>query len=359
MRAEVAFGDGRLSFDVPAGRFYESWEVAAGGADAEIEPLVEAALETPVDFPPLRQAVVPGDRVVIALDSDLPAVASVLAPLIRVLHAAGVEQESIRIAVTRESTALSAKVFDPVLVSIHNPDDRDQIAYLATTGSGRRVYLNRYLTDADFVLPVGTLGFSGNSGYRGPWTALFPSMSDSETLRSTANGTIVDESEEVSWLLGSQFQLGVLAGSSRRPEGRRGSARERPSRRHAGDPRRAPGKFQPSRRAELVIVGVGGPGRPGDVEDLCNGVWRMRVAAWWPEVEKIVVLSRASGALGPALQALSPLDDPRSAVKRLRGLESSADYFAAKQFAEAVAWADVYLLSELGEDVAEDLAMIA
>jgi lactate racemase len=354
MSAEVAFGDERLTFDIPAGRFHESWEVLAGGDDDAIGPLVEAALESPIDFPPLRQAVVPGDRVVIALDSDIPAVASVLAPLIRVLHAAGVEEESIRIAVTRESTALSAKVFDPVKVSIHNPDDRDQIAYLATTGSGRRVYLNRYLTDADFVLPVGTLGFAGHSRYRGPWTALFPSMSDSDTLRSTANGTIVDESEEVSWLLGSQFQLGILAGSSgvlRVVAGQQESVRREGVR--AIDEL---WKFQPSRSAELVIVGVGGPGRPGGVDDVAAGLANARRVV--ARGGKIVVLSRASGSIGPALQAISPLDDPRIAVQRLRGLEGEADYAAAKQIAEAVAWADVYLLSNLGDDVAEDLAMV-
>ncbi len=59
MRAEVVFGDERLTFDVRDGRYFEAWEVAAGGSDAEIGPLVAAALESPVDFTPLRQAVVP------------------------------------------------------------------------------------------------------------------------------------------------------------------------------------------------------------------------------------------------------------------------------------------------------------
>ncbi len=96
-KREVAFGDERLTFDVPGTGMahFEAWEVAAGGSDAGIGPLVAAALESPLDFPSLRQAVVPGDQVVIALDSDIPAVASVLAPLIEVLHSAGVERESI------------------------------------------------------------------------------------------------------------------------------------------------------------------------------------------------------------------------------------------------------------------------
>ena len=46
-----------------------------------------------------------------------------------------------------------------------------QIAYLASTSEGRRVYLNRQLTDADLVVPIGTLGYDASLGYRGPWSS--------------------------------------------------------------------------------------------------------------------------------------------------------------------------------------------
>ncbi len=66
---------------------------------------------------------------------------------------------------------------------VHDPDDRAQIAYLASTKEGRRVYLNRLLTDADVVVPVGRLGYDPILGFRGPWSLLFPGLSDRETLR--------------------------------------------------------------------------------------------------------------------------------------------------------------------------------
>ena len=47
----------------------------------------------------------------------------------------------------------------------HDPDDRANLAYLATTAGGRRVYLDRDLTDADFVLPVGRLAYDPLLGY--------------------------------------------------------------------------------------------------------------------------------------------------------------------------------------------------
>jgi hypothetical protein len=73
---------------------------------------------------------------------------------------------------------------------------------------------------------------------------------------------------------------------------------------------------------------------------------------------KIVVLSRARGAAGPALKRLLDLDDPRLAPAVLKGHESESDYPTACRVAEALAWADVYLLSDLGSDLVESLSMI-
>ena len=355
MRVEVAFANERLALEVPPGSFFEVWEGPEGRPDVEIGRLVEAALESPSDFPPLRQAVVPGDRVAIVLDSDIPAPLSILTPIIHTLHRAGVESESIHIVVTRELETLSANDVAPCSISVHDPDARDQIAYLAATPSGRRIYLNRELTDADFVLPIGLLGFAGDAGFRGPWSALFPSMSDAATMRATASGATVDESEEVSWLLGSQFHIGVLGGLSgvlKIVVGQQDAVRREGIRAVE-----EAWKFQPSRSSELVVLGVGGPNRPGDLTDIAAALASARRVV--RHGGKIVVLSRARGTVGPAMRRLASLDNPRTALQNLRGLEAEPDDVAAKQVADAVAWADVYLLSDLGEELTEDLAMIA
>ncbi|MHC5540659.1 lactate racemase domain-containing protein, partial [Singulisphaera rosea] len=73
---------------------------------------------------------------------------------------------------------------------------------------------------------------------------------------------------------------------------------------------------------------------------------------------KIVALSRAGGTLGPAMQRLVGLDDPRNGKSALRGHEDDPDYSIAKQLAHSLAWADIYLLSTLERDVAEELGMI-
>jgi nickel-dependent lactate racemase len=356
MRAEVAFANERIAFDVPDGAFLESFTGPPDGLpEADISALIAATLESPTDFPPLRQAVVPGDRVVIALDAQLTSAALILDPILSLLERAGVESESILIVTTTPTDPVSTTADSTITQSVHDPDERDHIAYLATTRSGRRIYLNRYLTDADFVLPIGELGFVGDTGFRGPWSVLFPSMSDSHTLGALRTGATVDESEEVSWLLGSQFHIGILPGKTgllKIVAGQQEAVR-REGIRAIEDA----WKFQPSRPVEVVVAGVGGPSHPGDMQSIAAALANARRAV--RRGGKIAILSRSPGSLGPALRKLAPIDDPRSASKQLRGLEAQEDYVSAKQLADAISWADVYLLSSLGEELTEDLAMIA
>ncbi len=74
---------------------------------------------------------------------------------------------------------------------------------------------------------------------------------------------------------------------------------------------------------------------------------------------KIILLSRASGPIGPALRRLMDVDDPKSAVAALRGQEAAEDYPIARQLARAMAWADLFVHSALDPQIVEDLSMVA
>src|SRR4051812_45603845 len=78
MQVAVSFGDEWLALEVPDDRLVARWEGPAGSPSADVERLVAEALEHPHDYPPLRQAVVPGDRVVIAFDAEVPQPRAVL-----------------------------------------------------------------------------------------------------------------------------------------------------------------------------------------------------------------------------------------------------------------------------------------
>jgi hypothetical protein len=308
---------------------------------------------------------VPGDRVVVALDPDVPDADAVLAAVCRVLTAAGVTPGDVTVV-----TPAGAPVPRPpegVTLERHDPEDRNHLAYLSTTSDGRRVYLNRRVTDADFVLPVGRFAYDPVLGYRGPWSALFPDLSDAETFqlfRSQARGDRPDAadvrpaltaSNEVSWLLGSQFHLGLVAGVGGLTEAVAGLESSVRAEGIAALDRLW--TFDAGARAELVVAGVGRPGRATSIDELAEGL--ATAARLVRRGGKVVVLSRAEGEFGPGLRRLMGADDPRAGEASLRGHESDRDYPAARRFAHALAWADVYLLSDLPADEVEDLSIIA
>jgi hypothetical protein len=326
---------------------------------------VRDALERPLGFPPLRQAVVPGDRVAIPFDPDVPARPARPARALRDAAGGGGRPETIRVIATGPGAEVSAALLPRASPGPSTTrDDRAGIAYLATSAGGRRIYLNRHLTDADLVVPVGRLGFDPVLGQRGPWGVIFPGLSDAATQRAYralaggrpsdpgAPGPALAETAEVSWLLGSQFHVGVVPGATGlarvvagleetvRAEGRRVVA--------------SSWTFHAESRADLVVAGIGRPGRPARIDALAEGL--ATAADLVRRGGKIVLLSRAAGPLGPALQRLVGAEAPSPAA--LHGAEGRPTIQPPGRGPRALAWADVYLLSSLGEDVAEDLSMI-
>ena len=367
MRVAVDFGGERLDFEVPDDRVVDVRHGPEAAPAEVLGRLICEALEAPLEFPRLVNAFVPGDRVVLAIDLGAPGLAPVLETVVAILRAAGVEAESIQVLATGPGKDGSVgPVPDALAWTVHDPSDRDQIAYLASTSQDRRVYLNRALTDADVVIPIGRLGYDPVLGYRGPWSLIFPALSDSETQRAyrtlasdrppdrEREQTALTESAEVSWLLGSQFHIGLLAGVgglARVVAGLDTAVRSAGTR--AVD---ESWSYRVDERAEVVVAGIGGPDDPGGLDELASGL--ETASRLVRRGGKIVALSRVSGPLGPAMQRLVGSDLARPGLSALRGAEGEPDAPAARQLARALAWADIYLSSELGEDAVDDLGMI-
>jgi nickel-dependent lactate racemase len=368
MRVAVSFRDEQLDFEVPEDRLVGVWRGPEGVSAGEAKRLAHEAIENPLEFPPLRQAVVPGDQVVIALDPQVPESVAVLEAVCEVLEGSGVAARSIQVLASGPTpTDWPAGRACGIGWEVHDPAARAQFAYLASTEQGRRIYLNRRLTDADFIVPIGLLGHDPVLGDRGPWGVIFPGLSDLETQRSfraqapevqpesrKPNPSLA-ESLHVNWLLGSQFQVGVVPGAeglSRVIAGRDLAVRAEGRR-----ARNAAWVYRAPERAELVVAGIGRPDRPTTIDDLAEGL--ATAAGLVRQGGKIVALSRTEGPIGPALRRLADADDARGDRSVLRGLEHEADYPAARQLARTLAWADVYLLSALDPDDVDDLSMIA
>ncbi len=196
----------------------------------ELSTAIDTALESPLDFPPLRQALTPGDHVVIALDRHTPGSSMLIRALWNVLSRREVHPEDVLILQPASFTStdmpdprsdLPEGVRERVRWQRHDPTDSSRCAYLASTTSGHRIYLAREIVDADIVLTVGTMAFDSVLGYRGTNSVLYPGLSSVEDVRK-AHGQGHDELgpdevravrqtiDEVGWLLGVQFTLQVV-----------------------------------------------------------------------------------------------------------------------------------------------------
>lgn len=365
MRVVVDYQEEQLEFEVADDRVVAAFRGPSGIPQTERAAAILDALKQPRDFPPVSAMFVPGDSVAIALDSRFPNAADALAALMPIVRDAVGEAGEITIVATPDGgSALSDAAPDGIPLVIHDPSDRNKLAYLATTKAGRRIYLNRHLTDADVVVSIGELRFDPLLGRRGPWTVLFPDLSDLETIRessaplppnSSADPSArLDESFEVSWLLGSQFSLGLVparSGFAAVVAGLNASVRDQGMTLLERD-----WEFRAETRAELVVAGIGRPGEQPGMDELVAGI--TAAAGLVRQGGKIAILSHARGAVGPALRRLIDAGEPRLGAKALRSHQTDEDYSIAVRLNRALAWADVYLLSAFDPQLVEDLSMI-
>jgi hypothetical protein len=368
MHVSVDFQDERLDLEVREDGVVAAWAGPAG-MDGPLElAAIRDALEQPWDFPPFRQMLVPGDRVTIAIDPTIGQPRAILEVLGETLRDSGIEPGDVTVLAPSAGAHLEHALGPGIALAVHDARDRGQLAYLAATKQGRRIYLNRLLTDADVVIPVGRLGYDPILGFRGPWSVLFPELSERAAIethrgrfreeiagpRSARAGASLDESFEVSWLLGSQFHIGVVPGSTGLAAvvaGRENAVRERGT-----SSLEACWNFTAPSRAELVVAGIGGPGRTATIEDLAEGL--ATAGRLVQHGGKIVVLSRVQGPIGPAVQSLLEVDDPKKRLAALRGHEGDDDFVAARRLAQALAWADVFVLSGLAPDLVDSLSLV-
>lgn len=347
------------------------------------EPLTDLAaqlqsvLEEPLEFPPLSRAVVFGDKVVLALDRHTPQAATLIAGVFQVLISQGVEPADILIL---QPTALAGpKVTDPrtllpeefrtvVQWRVHDATDSKQQAYLATTAGGERIYLDRDVVHADFVLSIGQIGFDPVLGYRGTNTVLYPGLSSTSAVqksRGFGHQELTPEDDrplrqlvvEIGWLLGTQFSIQVLPargnGVSAVLAGLEQSVWKRGCELLA-----AQREIQLAKRAETVVISVDADAAGHGWEQIGSALATARSLV--ARGGKVVILSELNGQcsdLSDGMQMVRDCRSPREALKPLRD-QVPPDFLTATQLAQTADWAKIYLLSHLDSTLVEDLFMV-
>lgn len=366
MQVDVAFGREHLALEVPEGRLVAVRRQTVATPLADRAGAVRAALEAPLGFPPLRRALTPDDHVAIVLDEHLPQLAELLTPILEHIVAARVAPEAITLicapsASRQEWLEDLPDEFQEARLEIHDPHDRKQLCYLATTRHGRRLYLNRTAVDADQLVVLSRRGYDLQLGYSGAAGALYPALSDETTRQELCDhlsltvpgGTpwpLHQEAAEVAWLLGAPFFIQVIEGSAddlvhviaglhdSSDEGER--LLDEHWRRTV------------SRPADTVVASVSGSPANHGFDDLARALaCAARVVR--PH-GRIILLSRAQSALGAGAELLRQAGEPERAIHLLRE-KMPTDMSAAFTWASAAQQADIFLLSGLPAETVEEL----
>jgi lactate racemase-like protein len=351
------------------------WQAGGPPALSDIPNAIAESTNHPLDFPALRQALVPGDHVALILDRYVPSAAEVIAGLWEVFATAGVSPEDVQVIQPLVLNGIRPgdprrlmpeSVRSKVGWKIHDPTDEQGIGYLASSADGERIYLSRDVLNADFVLPIAKLGFDPVQGRRSAVSSFYPGLSNTEAFtksRGQGHSELGPDDErpfgqrvqEIGWLLGIQLAMQVM------PSGGHGGAAcilagNLDSVAQQGRTILDSGwRIRFDQRGETAVVSI-----PASCDDPAS--WEqlgdaLEAASKLVVREgRIIVLSDLAAEQGPGLQMLSTSRSAKAALQPLRR-ESPPDLVAASQIASAADWASVYLLSNLLPNVVEEMFM--
>lgn len=337
---------------------------------------VRRQLHDPIEAPPLYRACTSDDRIAVVFDASLPQGVDLLVPLFETLASeAGVSASNISVVydatrptgeIDRLIDELPDEWADVQLVG-HRPDDGQGVSYLASTASGKRVYLARSVIDADMYLVVSRIGFDSVTGRRGPSSFLFPVMSN-EQARSHARRLAMDarlpadqlrhrqESLEVSQLAGLFYALGASVGSDGLIDQvwfGRYDAVEREGDLYCDRTWRVD---PPSSSPDLVIA-VTSPQQEGTAWETVAGTFESAVRLLGRESGAVAVISDVSAPMGSALSILRQEDDPWRAANQLRQSELP-DAVSGLLLASAIGHGRIYFLSKVDDEIVESMGMV-
>jgi hypothetical protein len=332
--------------------------------------LVLAALDTPIGIDaPVRKAVTPDDKVAVVLDEGLPHIPELLAGLLDHLAPAGIAPEAVTVVVPAGGDqswvdGLPDEYAD-LHVETHDPENEQKLEYVDTTKAGRRVYLNRTLTDADFKVVLTGRRYDPAAGHGGAEAALFPALSNGETRAAFVGqfslappaavpNALRAEAGEVAWLLGTPVFVQVIEGPGDTIAEVVAEFRTHPPANATEGARRqdARWRFTAPEPAGLVVAAVGGDPRRVTFQDLAHAL--ATAARCCQPGGRVALLSAANPPLGEGADLLRAADDPARAGKPL-GKRKPDDWPAAALWSDAAGRASLFVAAGWADEVTEEL----
>ena len=125
---------------------------------------IHEVLDHPVDYPALSAAIVPGDKVAVAVSSQIPKVGSILEPVLEYLSEVVESPADLTLVFPSPKVLDAAKqtltenawqaLCEQATVTTIDPTDAEALAYLGVDQVGNPAYVCREVFDADVVVPI-------------------------------------------------------------------------------------------------------------------------------------------------------------------------------------------------------------
>ncbi|EAQ77818.1 lactate racemase domain-containing protein [Blastopirellula marina] len=342
----------------------------AGSTLSSVGEAVDAALTNPPQFPALADATVPGDLIAFAIGRHIPAVDEIIAAILQVVARPEMADRRMAIVLPHDAAKdLEAAVQqmigerNDVTVERHDPDDRNKLAFIGATKENRPIMINRSLSDADMVVPVGLARLDSSLDYFGPYEAVFPTFTDRETMQRLSAPAFVEqpvlrkrragEATEVGHILGVLFGLQVEANGPESISAIRAGAIDQLSTQIQAELAKT-WRYQPSKRAALAVVAISG----GHYQQTWANFARALAVASAAADDNAAIMICCELSTHPSATMLQlaehdDLDDQRRRIRR----ERTTDAVAALQLATTLDRNKIYLLSNLPEAIVDELNM--
>ena len=190
-----------------------------------IDDAIHKVLNSPIEFPALRDIIFAGDSVAIAVEPDIPQCGDILFGLLTYIREnTGLSAGDITIVYGGSDWQFNAlqlpsrlnHIFDTeIQFEIHDANQSEQLAFLATATDSEPLRFNKTLVDADVVLPLSIHLPSTLTYHLGFYHCLFPTFADQQTqIRISKQSSTATDQDAIAAasMLGTQFMMKVTPG---------------------------------------------------------------------------------------------------------------------------------------------------
>ncbi len=368
--------------------------IAPGSVD--IPQAVADALGNPIDFPSIDLALVPGDCIAIAVHESVPQPEPIVKAIIEwLLSKHPASDLSIRVVLAPGNESLAEQLNNwlatrwPVSelegdysadkssenaiaestpshslqrVLCHDPDDQQNLEYIAATDQSEAIYLNRELVEADFVIPIYRWLEPKDPRGHDPYVVL-PAFGDRATQARYAKSWLQEhepargthkKASESGWLAGIQYAIGAVANQEGLIAMLVGGAPESVDKACSEGVQAAPNPTEnPSQHGfELVVVELVDPLRVPSWNQVASAAWSAQ--RWLSPAGRIVVVATSLAEVTPGIGALAS-DDPDEELQQTLLTSSLQDAYAAAVLRDIQSRRSVYVQSQVDPELLESL----